>query len=1013
MSIPTARVLSCFLIMLWLLSTASAFAAHAATSPGTRNSDRNPVVPKKPQSSFLELKSQADALLKSGQEKASVKQFQAAIMDMEQALNLYDRLYKDTADPFNRLQIIVEGTIKAKLSLTGVYQNIGNTSETIKYCNQILELTHTTLPFPHNVQQTDVVNHVVSFFSKVNLVVLDELALNYQILHDYPAAIKMLNQRLAEIDKINDPKEQARTWIDIASNYGALGDYPKEISYLQKASGIIEKSTKPIEKIQYFGLLASTYFSIGDYEKAEDYAKKLDLAIGDTMDGSSDAKRHYLENKRLEAWSMLGNLNLFYKNENDIKTAEDYFSKALRLSQNMPKHGNEEFSARLNLAVLEMVKGNQQEAVRQLKERLDELDKNSGQWFDNPALNKAFVLQQRVSVLNFLAMALSSQGQHSDAIAYAEQAVQIGRAEKTPVTALPTLDTLGRALFLSGDFTRAEAVLREAIKHYDGMEKNFAAGDLGMVGEFDAWMSEIYEILQQVLIAEQRYEEALEISERTRARTLNALITKSFESNSRLSADSTASFSIENIKETAKQQNATIVEYSIGYDYSKTILPTRFKGWQPTAESKLFIWVVKPDGAVAFRQTALLPASLASPKKPATAHSAAKHESNSHYFIALAALALVLCLILLLTRATPRWRQRVPNLLFLAIWLSLSVGLGIWLVLWLNGTSKNPTSAERPNAAYGIKFAADSLIINCPVGKLDLDCLNLSDTKLRAAYNILIGPIEDLLPENADDGVVFIPQGFISYMPFAALKDISGSYLIDKHTVSAAPSIQSLALAGKIDGQQRGRPIDYSASLVVGNPSPMPQVEGKPLDVLPFAEKEAAAVAQSLNAQPILGKDATEKAIIAKMPKAPIIHFATHGNPDNFNGLKSWIALAPSATGAEDQYDGQLTAKEISNMKLDAGLVVLSACQTARGQMTGEGVIGLSRSFMSAGVPSAIVSLWWLPDTESTPFLMQAFYHGLLNHLDRAQALRHAMLETKKKFSQPTNWAAFVLYGKM
>lgn len=98
-------------------------------------------------------------------------------------------------------------------------------------------------------------------------------------------------------------------------------------------------------------------------------------------------------------------------------------------------------------------------------------------------------------------------------------------------------------------------------------------------------------------------------------------------------------------------------------------------------------------------------------------------------------------------------------------------------------------------------------------------------------------------------------------------------------------------------------------------------------------------------------------------------------------------------------------------MKLNAELVVLSACDTGRGRTTGDGIIGLSRSILSAGVPSVLVSLWQVPDAP-TASLMMEFYQNLLHNPDKAQALRQAMLKTMKNHPNPKNWAAFTLIGE-
>jgi CHAT domain-containing protein len=107
-----------------------------------------------------------------------------------------------------------------------------------------------------------------------------------------------------------------------------------------------------------------------------------------------------------------------------------------------------------------------------------------------------------------------------------------------------------------------------------------------------------------------------------------------------------------------------------------------------------------------------------------------------------------------------------------------------------------------------------------------------------------------------------------------------------------------------------------------------------------------------------------------------------------------------------------LTASEIADLKLKADLVVLSACSTGKGDITGDGVIGLSRSLFLAGVPSVMVSLWDVDDA-ATATLMTAFYRNWQSgKLNKAQSLRQAMLETRKSFPDPSLWAAFNLVGE-
>jgi CHAT domain-containing protein len=279
-------------------------------------------------------------------------------------------------------------------------------------------------------------------------------------------------------------------------------------------------------------------------------------------------------------------------------------------------------------------------------------------------------------------------------------------------------------------------------------------------------------------------------------------------------------------------------------------------------------------------------------------------------------------------------------------------------------------------------------------------------------HQLLIDPIADLLPNDSNDRVIFLPQGALFFAPFAALQDRKGIPLIEKHTISTAPSIQTLDFTQKRRQTLKAQKYDLNA-LVVGNPI-MPKVQfiagepPHPLSPLPGAESEAREIAQTLQVQPLTGSKATKATIVPKLSNTRIVHLATHGLLDDFRGLGVPGAIALGPSGKDN---GLLTADEIFNLKLNAELVVLSACDTGRGNLTGDGVVGLSRSLIAAGVSSVVVSLWKVPD-EPTALLMKEFYRNLQQNPNKAQALRQAMLATKQKYPDPLNWAAFTLIGE-
>ena len=256
-------------------------------------------------------------------------------------------------------------------------------------------------------------------------------------------------------------------------------------------------------------------------------------------------------------------------------------------------------------------------------------------------------------------------------------------------------------------------------------------------------------------------------------------------------------------------------------------------------------------------------------------------------------------------------------------------------------------------------------------------------------------------------------------MPFPALKDDNGDYLIENHTILTAPSIQVLQLTHDIAASRSAASTDNP--VIVGNPT-MPTVtflseagnfEDVQLSSLFGAQQEAQAVAEFLDAPVLIGADATEAIVKQQIASADLIHLATHGlleygDPRETGARDTPGAIALAPGGGED---GLLTSSEILLMDLQADLVVLRACDTGRGRITGDGVIGLSRSFVAAGVPSSIVSLWAVPDAP-TADLMTEFYQQRAQGQTKAQALRQAMLITMQTHPDPRDWAAFTLIGE-
>jgi CHAT domain-containing protein len=276
-------------------------------------------------------------------------------------------------------------------------------------------------------------------------------------------------------------------------------------------------------------------------------------------------------------------------------------------------------------------------------------------------------------------------------------------------------------------------------------------------------------------------------------------------------------------------------------------------------------------------------------------------------------------------------------------------------------------------------------------------------------YRLLLGPARDLL--QGKQRICFVPDDELYSIPFQALIDPdTGKYLVEQYSVYVAPSLSTLASL-RMKGSRGRREL-----LALGDPDlgPAPIVavntRSRP-GRLPFSRREVEAIGEiyAPRDRVLTGPDATETVFKTLASGYGVVHLATHGLLDDRDPLYSSLALTRTA---ED--DGFLEAREVMRLRLDADLVVLSACETARGLITrGEGINGLLRSFFVAGVPTVVASLWTVED-ESTALLMTEFHKRLRDGERPADALalaERALLAGESRRRHPFFWAGFLVYG--
>lgn len=286
-------------------------------------------------------------------------------------------------------------------------------------------------------------------------------------------------------------------------------------------------------------------------------------------------------------------------------------------------------------------------------------------------------------------------------------------------------------------------------------------------------------------------------------------------------------------------------------------------------------------------------------------------------------------------------------------------------------------------------------------------------TLARELYGLLIEPAEQQL-RNVNT-ICIIPDTFLWNVPFQAVMNGNGRFLIEDNAVYYAPS---LSILREINNKHRGIKIN-SSLLAFGNPV-IGKDEQRDADLcpLPEAETEVSSIAKSFGprvSKVLIGRDASEKTFKAIAPTYSVIHLATHGVIDNRQPLYSHLLL--TKTDGDQENDGRLEARQIMDMNLHADLAVLSACETANGKIApGEGVIGMSWAFFVAGTRSMLVSQWKVNSTSSAE-LMVNFYKSLASDQNsdrnKARALREAVLPmiSESRYRHPFFWAGFVLIG--
>jgi CHAT domain-containing protein len=298
----------------------------------------------------------------------------------------------------------------------------------------------------------------------------------------------------------------------------------------------------------------------------------------------------------------------------------------------------------------------------------------------------------------------------------------------------------------------------------------------------------------------------------------------------------------------------------------------------------------------------------------------------------------------------------------------------------------------------------------------------------RSLYDLILRPCRNELVGKAK--LIIIPDGVLWQLPFQALEPMPGRFVIEKSTLSYAPSLTVLREMSKLKRQRMQIDPSNTNLLAFGNPlvaAPTRVQAGavlmdEKLLPLPDAERQVRILGKlygATDSKVYVGAEAREQRVKEEAGSCRILHLATHAMANDASPMYSHLVLSRNA--ADENEDGLLEAWEIMKLDLNADLVVLSACETARGQVaSGEGVIGLAWAFFVAGCPTTVVSQWKVDSSGTTDLMIE--FHSRLKadsarathpHISEGEALRLAQLKLlkTKKYQHPFYWAAFVVVG--
>jgi CHAT domain-containing protein/tetratricopeptide (TPR) repeat protein len=825
---------------------------------------------------------------------------------------------------------------------------------------------------------------------------------------DNAAALKFYQRALPLREEAGDRSGVAGTLNNIGTVFRKIGDYQQALEYLMRSEKELTALGKDRGRVVVLGNIAQAYGFLGDYPRALDYnSQSLEIAqkLGDrqqiaralNLDGVLQNWRGNYRGamesiqKSLKLWQETGrewgvaeslnNIGEVYQSQADHKQAIQYFSRSIAICR---KIGNRslESDGHKNKGAGLLALRRPSEAMKEfelgykLSASVGEKVVISISLYDMAQaqmqlgrsaeairyLERAAEIQTGIGDRRDLADTRTRLADNELRLGHPKAALRIAREAEEIAAAVDRQDALWQAKLVAGKALRRLSKDGEAQTEFDGAIETIeslhlhVAGPVTAVSTYFADKLEPYRERMALAVSQGNVNQALTFAERSRARALTQIL-----GNGRTEVPKSLTAHEIAQKETLQNQLASL-----------NILAAH-----ATETSS-------PEEIVSLR----------------TRLARARNEWDSFETTLLA--------------AHPDFAAQggVSGVIGGAEMQKLAIQTGALIITYAVTPRVTYVFVQKPGAktrVFPIRITAASLSRATREFRRQIisSDLGLGPTA-QEMFQLLLSPLADELSRYP--ALIVLPDGPLWDVPFQALQPRPNHYLIEDTAISYVPSLSVLSDTMRRGPQRSGA---FPSLLALGDPVT------SSADRLPEAERQVRQIQKLYGEQHsrvLTGSAATEEMFKAEVGNYTVVHLASHAILDDASPMYSHVLLAVAPSGHED---GMLDAREMMDLNLHAEMVVLSACETARGEaVAGEGITGMLWAMFVAGSPTTVASLWRV-ESASTSELMIEFHRQWLQNrrahvrLSKASAMRTAArkLIATPRYSHPFYWAGFIVAG--